>query len=1118
MSYFKNGSLIETVTTTATASGTTTLTLSSTVQQQFTGTLTQTCVLPDATTLPNGRRFYIMNRSTQTVTVNYNGGSLAKAILANTEYTFVLISNGSSAGTWDVSNGSGGATPGAPSTSIQYNNSGALAGSANLEWDNTNGVLKLSAAGGAGSIIIGASTGPVAANQATSNVIIGNTAGDAISAATNVNNTMIGDAAATNATTGATFGGNTIIGAASAPTLTTGYYHTIVGATADASAATSTGATAVGYNAAAAGGAVAVGYNTKATGANGVSIGTGLTNAVTNHVSIGNGASSSSGGTAVGFSAGAGSSTATAIGYQSGKAMTGADNTSVGYQAGGGVGAGGNGQGNSSLGKGALSGTTTAYYNVGIGTTAASTLSTGYANVVIGHGSLVAASNTNSAVVLGYTASAATNGVAIGPGVVAAANDFIAGLSTHNFKVPGQFLPWTASTVYATGAVVQYSKNLYICPVGFTSGASFEADAATGSWTLLNQPILSQNIVNIGSNFEDNDVAGWTATGCATVTNGLPVSVGSGAAAFTATNGGRTKGANTTAPAIVSSGQISGKYSLNLATSGAGTIGDGYISQAYPIDIKFQSKVVQFSFNYKVVSGSPVMSGTSANTYAVAIYDIANNAWIIPAGVFNFVQSSGVGCCSGTFQTASNSTALQIFVYSPVAPTGASSLYLDDFYMGLQIVAQGATIGDSKDDSTKFTPDAAAFGTISSKSIWTRRVGDRLMGEGYFIAGTTTGTVATITMSGYSIDVNKIPPTTQVLKVGRWKRVTSGASPTGSYVAGAAGHLYVTIANPTILYFADTTVSNTYTNAATTSIINTSDGVNLDFDIPIVGWSSNSVMSQDTDTRIVVAEMSSTASTSINNTTWTIVPFGTVVEDSHGAYSTGTNLYTVPVTGRYRITSLISWSSGTSGSRYTAVYKNGAYLVNMGVATRTGDNINSGGAITRNFNAGDTIGIYVWHNDGGALTLSSNNISSNQCVNSFIVERLSGPAVVSSTESVNAALTGSYTLSGSTIIMPTKTYDSHGAYNVSTGSYLVPVSGVYNICVKLNTNANNAVIAAYVNGTQRIDLGITMPSSNGHGMGSGSIKVVAGDSITIQNAGATANGSNQYLSIDRVGN
>lgn len=112
--YIKGKALIAVPATTATAAGTTTLTTASQTNQQFTGSTTQTVVLPDATTLPSGRSFFITNRSSGVVTLNYNGGSLAQSLAAGTEVRAYLISNGSAAGTWDISyissGGGGGVT------------------------------------------------------------------------------------------------------------------------------------------------------------------------------------------------------------------------------------------------------------------------------------------------------------------------------------------------------------------------------------------------------------------------------------------------------------------------------------------------------------------------------------------------------------------------------------------------------------------------------------------------------------------------------------------------------------------------------------------------------------------------------------------------------------------------------------------------------------------------------------------------------------------------------------------------------------------------------------------------------------------------------------------------
>lgn len=91
-----------TYTSTATAAGTTTLSVSSNTLQFFTGSSTQTILLPNVTTLIVGRRFEIHNNSTGTLTVQTSGGSTISTILGNTTFVYTCISTGSDViGSWD---------------------------------------------------------------------------------------------------------------------------------------------------------------------------------------------------------------------------------------------------------------------------------------------------------------------------------------------------------------------------------------------------------------------------------------------------------------------------------------------------------------------------------------------------------------------------------------------------------------------------------------------------------------------------------------------------------------------------------------------------------------------------------------------------------------------------------------------------------------------------------------------------------------------------------------------------------------------------------------------------------------------------------------------------------
>jgi hypothetical protein len=81
-------------TSTATAAGTTTLTRTSSYYQQFTGSTTQTVVLPVASTLATGWTFHIVNNSTGNLTVNSSGGNLVITVVPGTTAMVTCINTG----------------------------------------------------------------------------------------------------------------------------------------------------------------------------------------------------------------------------------------------------------------------------------------------------------------------------------------------------------------------------------------------------------------------------------------------------------------------------------------------------------------------------------------------------------------------------------------------------------------------------------------------------------------------------------------------------------------------------------------------------------------------------------------------------------------------------------------------------------------------------------------------------------------------------------------------------------------------------------------------------------------------------------------------------------------
>lgn len=90
-------------TTTATAAGTTTLTNTSSYYQIFTGTSTQTIVLPVTSTLAQGWSFHIVNNSTGILTVNSSGGNLVSTCIPGaTLMVTCILTSGTTAASWEA--------------------------------------------------------------------------------------------------------------------------------------------------------------------------------------------------------------------------------------------------------------------------------------------------------------------------------------------------------------------------------------------------------------------------------------------------------------------------------------------------------------------------------------------------------------------------------------------------------------------------------------------------------------------------------------------------------------------------------------------------------------------------------------------------------------------------------------------------------------------------------------------------------------------------------------------------------------------------------------------------------------------------------------------------------
>ena len=108
---FSSPNFLQGYSTTATAAATTTLTVASNQLQYFTGTTTQTVVLPVTSTLVLGQSFTITNNSSGVVTVQSSGSNTIQAMAALSVLTVTcILTSGTTAASWSTWYSTGGAT------------------------------------------------------------------------------------------------------------------------------------------------------------------------------------------------------------------------------------------------------------------------------------------------------------------------------------------------------------------------------------------------------------------------------------------------------------------------------------------------------------------------------------------------------------------------------------------------------------------------------------------------------------------------------------------------------------------------------------------------------------------------------------------------------------------------------------------------------------------------------------------------------------------------------------------------------------------------------------------------------------------------------------------------
>ena len=227
---------------------------------------------------------------------------------------------------------------------------------------------------------------------------------------------------------------------------------------------------------------------------------------------------------------------------------------------------------------------------------------------------------------------------------------------------------------------------------------------------------------------------------------------------------------------------------------------------------------------------------TAATDLKMQVYDGTNvispdaSTDVVPSSSSGFVRYSvnfifpASGTIKARFKAQSNSVIA----------------YIDDCYLGK---AEGFNAFNAIGLATSwqsYTPTFTGFGTPTSISIWSRRVGDSLEVMGYFTTGANTGVTAKMSLGYGGVDSNVTSDSTKI-----------GASGVlcGDHAQNAANLRGTILCVPT-----DTTVrfglssSNPYASALGNSF-NSTTATTVHFIVPIQGWTGENAYRADVSSR-----------------------------------------------------------------------------------------------------------------------------------------------------------------------------------------------------------------------------------------------------------------------------
>jgi len=408
--------------------------------------------------------------------------------------------------------------------------------------------------------------------------------------------------------------------------------------------------------------------------------------------------------------------------------------------------------------------------------------------------------------------------------------------------------------------------------------------------------------------------------------------------------------------------------------------------------------------------------------------------------------------------------------------------------------AEGGTTGYAVFDDGAVTIPVDGAGVGSPTLTFTQTSSEPLRGDASFLI---THTAADEQGNGVANDFTiDDADKNMVMAISFDYEVASGTYVDGDLITYIYDVTNAALIEPVSIEIENTTVENNYrasfqtTDSTSYRLIlmmtkTTTDAFTMKMDNVFVGPQDTAIAS-----RTVSARMSGDP---VNASANTPIKFPTTDFDSHAAYNNGTGLYTCPSGGTYMIHGYVD---GPTSNIAFVMARNGTSEGRIGRSDQNGNTAFSG---ILDCVANDTIALEC---------LSTIDIGGTSILN---IQRLGGSADAQESRVVAMTTSGdapNAVTAGDPIIWPSTKFDTHGAYNTTTGLYTCPVAGFYNVSGAVGTASPAASIQVTQNATDQNFSGQT--DSNGEGTFSEVLKCIAGDTINLEfsqnnvNVGATS--------------